>query len=147
MGATQKFDMVDREWVEPAEFYRRRQARLTAEGVGERGTPSNPDRSFTIISDIAPYQSIITGEEIAGRVAHKNHLIEHDVEEMGDYSVDDMIQKHDPYDEKHGDNGMKYAINDAIDMCDAGKAAEAQEYFPEELMALPDNDDDHNNSG
>lgn len=141
MAATQKFDFVDREFVSLAEFYLRKAARLlNLREISDLGTPDNPDRGFAIISDITPYQSIITGEEIGSRVDHKNHLRQHEVEEMGDFTVDQMMEKHDPYDEINGDNGMKHAINDAIEMCEAGSIAEAQEYFPEELMASPDDD-------
>lgn len=41
-------------------------------------------RAPMIQPDLAAYTSIITGEEIRGRVAHRNHLEAHDCVEIGD---------------------------------------------------------------
>jgi hypothetical protein len=37
----------------------------------------------TIIPDIAPYKSMVTGEIIDGRKAHREHLMRHNVVEVG----------------------------------------------------------------
>ena len=37
-----------------------------------------------IAPDIAPYQSIVTGETITGRKAHREHLQQHGMQEVGD---------------------------------------------------------------
>lgn len=41
------------------------------------------DKRINIISDIDPYRSVITGERIAGRRQHKEHLAQHDCVEVG----------------------------------------------------------------
>ncbi len=39
-----------------------------------------------IAPDLAPYQSIVTGEMISGRKAHRDHLEQHGLVEIGDQS-------------------------------------------------------------
>ena len=41
-----------------------------------------------IAPDIAPYQSIVTGEMISGRKAHREHLLQTDCVEIGDQQTD-----------------------------------------------------------
>jgi hypothetical protein len=43
--------------------------------------------SFTIIPDISPYRSVITGETISGRAQHRQHLREHGCIEVGNEPV------------------------------------------------------------
>ncbi len=38
---------------------------------------------ITIISDIEPYKSVVTGEVIGGRRQHREHLKKHDLIEIG----------------------------------------------------------------
>ena len=45
--------------------------------------------SFTIIGDIDPYRSTITGENIAGRRQHREHLRKHGYEEIGTDNIDE----------------------------------------------------------
>ncbi len=50
--------------------------------VVEKGTAqaiSGPQ----LIVDLAPYQSVVTGEKIDGRRAHREHLRRHDLVEVG----------------------------------------------------------------
>ena len=37
-----------------------------------------------VMSDMAPYESIVTGEQVHGRRAHRDHLARHDLIEVGD---------------------------------------------------------------
>lgn len=37
-----------------------------------------------IAPDIAPYESIVTGEQVSGRAAHRDHLDRHHLVEVGD---------------------------------------------------------------
>ena len=46
-----------------------------------------------IAPDLAPYQSIVTGETIRGRAQHREHLIKHDLVERGN----DMTQRQKDY--------------------------------------------------
>ena len=45
--------------------------------------PLPPRRTPYIMSDIAPYRSIITGEPIASRSQHRDHLRQHGCIEVG----------------------------------------------------------------
>lgn len=42
-----------------------------------------PSNGPYVLSDISPYNSIVTGEEIGGRRQHREHLREHNCEEVG----------------------------------------------------------------
>lgn len=53
-----------------------------------------------VIPDIAPYKSIVTGEEISSRSRHRDHLKRHGCEEIGDNAPAWLREKQ--YVEKHG---------------------------------------------
>lgn len=66
---------------------------------------------LSVISDIEPYRSTITGERISGRAHHRKHLAEHGYEEVGTDNFDEakkMMHK-PPADDK------KQRIKDAKD--------------------------------
>lgn len=59
------------------------------------------DLSFPMImTDIQPYKSIITGEEIGSRSRHREHLAEHGCEEIGSEKPAWMAEQ--DYVESHG---------------------------------------------
>lgn len=59
------------------------------------GTRPRPSVDFPMIMpDVAPYKSIITGEEISSRSQHRAHLAEHGCEEVGNEKPDWMREKH-----------------------------------------------------
>lgn len=41
-----------------------------------------------VIPDIAPYQSVVTGERIKGRAHHKQHLKDHNLVEVGNERIE-----------------------------------------------------------
>lgn len=43
-----------------------------------------PEARVYVRGDTAPYQSMVTGEMIEGRVKHREHLKTHNVHEVGD---------------------------------------------------------------
>ena len=49
----------------------------------EEYIPPQPKSHF-IMGDYQPYQSMVTGEMIEGRAAHREHLRRHNVVEIGD---------------------------------------------------------------
>jgi len=51
--------------------------------------------SAMIMPDLDPYQSIITGETIDGRAAHREHLKTHDMEEVGSERPQFLEDKYD----------------------------------------------------
>ena len=63
----------------------------------EFGPDGHPDiapvRTHAVISDIADYQSVITGERIHGRAHHRAHLKQHNCIEMGN-ETPQSAQKH-----------------------------------------------------
>lgn len=54
---------------------------LTPEEFAEREAKKDP--GYYIQGDIEPYRSMVTGEEIASRSAHREHLREHRLVEIG----------------------------------------------------------------
>jgi hypothetical protein len=72
----------------------RRRFVLRPDGVGNfrlieldleapRRSPAGPLAAPAIIGDIAPYRSMRTGELIAGRAQHRDHLRQHGLVEVG----------------------------------------------------------------
>ena len=62
----------------------RRRYRLVAGKLVEIARRSTvPRETFTILEDIKPYKSIITGETISSRSGHREHLKVHDMQEVG----------------------------------------------------------------
>ncbi len=53
-----------------------------------------------IMTDIKPYSSMVTGEEIGSRSSHREHLRAHGMEEVGSEKPDWMQEKQ--YIERHG---------------------------------------------
>ena len=46
-----------------------------------------PRHGLTVIPDIAPYRSMVTGETISGRRQHREHLRQHNLVEVGNERV------------------------------------------------------------
>lgn len=44
---------------------------------------TQPEHGLTVIQDIAPYRSMVTGEQITGRRQHREHLRAHGLQEVG----------------------------------------------------------------
>ena len=66
VGARYVYDRARQKVVEASEYYRDR-----------------PRPGVHLIKDLQPYKSMVTGETIDGRRAHRDHLRRHDVVEIG----------------------------------------------------------------
>jgi len=80
-------------------------------------TPRKRLAMFQIMPDITPYASMITGEKIRSRNQHKQHLRDHECQEVGDqvdqhfHAYDDL---HSPLDKERHEI-IKAQINDMTD--------------------------------
>ena len=75
--------------------------------AGKRMVEITPQQSVIyhgVVPDVAPYQSMITGETISGRAQHREHLKQHGCEEVGnerpvfrdnEHKVDEAQLRHD----------------------------------------------------
>ena len=64
----------------------------------------------TVRGDIAEYQSIVTGETIRGRAAHREHLKQHGCEEIG--SERPAWMKENDYRLRHGEEPLRQPTPD-----------------------------------
>lgn len=66
------------------------------------------NRSASIMTDIQPYKSMVTGEMISGKRAHREHLRRHNLIEVGNE------QKHLVPQEKRQDQKLKRQIAEQV---------------------------------
>lgn len=59
--------------------------------VRKTETPS----TFNVIGDVPAYRSVITGETIEGRSAHREHLAKHGCEEVGNEGHPSTLKRED----------------------------------------------------
>lgn len=62
------------------------------------GTPPPSRRTHIIVDDLKPYKSIVDGEMIDGRRAHREHMVKHDMQEVGS-SIPRFLK--DKYEREH----------------------------------------------
>ena len=61
----------------------------------EVAIPQDAPVRLQIVADINPYESIVTGEEVGSRRAHREHLKVHSCEEIGSERPH-LTPRHDP---------------------------------------------------
>ena len=66
---------------------RKRWIQINGELVPYDQAPTESYSGITIIPDIQPYQSMITGEMITSRSKHREHLREHNCIEVGNEKI------------------------------------------------------------
>ena len=74
--AREKFDTVTKTWLPVEEYDRVMASRRDAKARSALPSPM-------MMRDIEPYESVITGEMITSRSAHRDHLRQHGGIEMG----------------------------------------------------------------
>lgn len=75
--------MTRRSWV---------QCPITHKLIPKEEYQGPPEAGFFVMGDINPYKSMVTGEMIQGRRQHREHLIRHNVVEVGN-ELDKRPQK------------------------------------------------------
>lgn len=86
-----------------------------------------------VMSDIEPYISPITKEEIGSRSQHRDHLARHGCVEFGDFKNPEEFRQ-DGAPPPEDKDALTRDIIDAIDQVEAGNGAVASEEWPEELQ-------------
>lgn len=66
--------MTRRSWVQDP---------VTLKLIPKEDYQAPPSAGFFVVGDLQPYKSMITGQEIQGRRAHRDHLRRHDCVEVG----------------------------------------------------------------
>jgi len=70
-------------------------ARRFSDEVPVRAGPPPRQVAPAVLPDLKPYQSIITGETVDGRAAHREHLRSHNQQELGSYCPPFLRRKYE----------------------------------------------------